>query len=234
MLTTLGLTLSGSSSASVADPVPHCVVGTFTENSGNGPTYHNVKYCNLTNNTNNLIVDGSPLQNKAVIFGQTVAALTAQTMTKTQVNSLPSLAGCFGHHGVQLSTHIAYECIDQSVSGGALYWSANESNFNWDKHPDNGLLWVEASTLHPTSDANPPNNKQAFWVGIGHQGAFCTVINPGYNQHPTQCEVNGAVHTMTKVQQASYNAFAAAMQSANLPDCAWSMTIVSDQCDVDS
>ena len=149
-------------------------------------------------------------------------------------NGLPSLTGCFGHHGVQLGTHIAYECIDQSVPGGALYWSANESNFNWDKHPSDGLLWVEASTLHPTPDANPPNTKQAFWVGIGHQGAFCTVINPGYGEHPTQCEINGVVQTMSNRQQASYDEFAAAMTSANLPDCAWSQTIVSDQCDIDN
>lgn len=165
---------------------------------------------------------------------QAVADLQAQTMTVGEANSLPSLAGCFGHHGTQLSTHIAFECIDQSVSGGALYWSANEANFNWDKHPADGLLWVEASTLHPTPDSNPPNTKQAFWVGIGHQGTFCSVINPGYDQHPTQCEINGVVQTMSSRQQASYDAFAAAMKSANLPDCAWSMTIVSDQCDVDS
>lgn len=158
---------------------------------------------------------------------------TAAGASRGTTAGLPDLAGCFGHHGVQLSTHIAYECIDQSVAGGALYWSANESNFNWDKHPAQGLDWVEASTLHPASDANPPNNRQSFWVGIAHNGAFCTVINPGYDQHPTQCEADGVVHLMTAKQQASYDAFAAAMASANLPDCAWSMTIVSDQCDID-
>lgn len=148
---------------------------------------------------------------------------------------LPSLAGCFGHHGVQLSSHIAYECIAQpSGLGGALYWSVNESNFNWDKHPGAGLDWVEASTLHPAPDANPPNTRQAFWVGIAHQGTFCTVIGPGYDQHPTQCEENGQVHTMTSRQQASYDQFAAAMVAAKVPDCAWSMTIGSDQCDIDS
>jgi hypothetical protein len=162
------------------------------------------------------------------------SAMASQTLTRAQAASLPSLKGCFGHHGVQLSTHIAYECIDQSVSGGALYWSANEASFNWDKHPADGLDWVEASTLHPTPDSNPVNRFQAFWVGIGHNGAFCTVINPGYDQHPTQCEINGVTHTMTTKQQASYDAFASAMNSIGIPDCAWSQTIVSDQCDIDS
>lgn len=146
-----------------------------------------------------------------------------------------SLAGCFGHNGTQLSGLIAYECIFQpSGLGGALYWSANESNINWDKHPGAGLDWVEASTIYPTPDANPPNTRQSFWVGIAHQGVFCSVIDPGYDQHPTQCEENGRVHNMSARQQASYNQFAAAMTALNPPDCAWSETIVSSQCDIDS
>lgn len=159
-------------------------------------------------------------------------AMASQTLTRAQANSLPNLAGCFNHHGVQLSTHVAYECIDQSVAGGALYWSHNLNNFNWDKHPADGLDWVEASTLTPNATSNPPQNFQAFWVGIGHGKNFCTVIDPGYDQHPTQCEIGGVPHTMTAKQQASYDAFATAMGSINLPDCAWSMTISSSQCDV--
>jgi len=170
--------------------------------------------------------------------GQTVQqAMASQTLSRAQANSLPSLKGCFDYHGVQLSTHVAYECINQSVAGGALYWSHNLNNYNWDKHPADGLDWVEASTIVP-SNSNPPNTHQAFWVGIAHSGAFCTVIGPGYDQHPTQCEINGVTHTMTTKQQASYDAFAKAMDSlttdngGNIPPCAWSMTISSSACDV--
>ena len=171
--------------------------------------------------------------------GQTVQqAMASQTLTRAQANSLPSLKGCFDYHGVQLSTHVAYECINQSVSGGALYWSHNLNSYNWDKHPADGLDWVEAATIVPNATSNPPQNFQAFWVGIGHGQDFCTVINPGYDQHPTQCETNGNVHAMTSKQQASYDAFAAAMDSlatdngGNLPPCAWSRTISSSACDV--
>lgn len=245
----LGGSIITGATVAGADNPPHCTTGVFTENSGNGPTYHNVHYCSVNRFTNYMIVDGGPLQNGATIFGQhvsdpnkvntasTLAALVSGApLSRTVVNSLPNLAGCFNQHGVQLSTHISYECIDQSVPGGALYWSANESNFNWDKHPDSGLLWLEASTLHPATDANPPNNKQAFWVGIGHQGSFCSVVNPGYNEEPTMCALPGQLaHTMTARQQATYDQFESSMESINnIPDCAWSMTIVSDQCDIDS
>ena len=150
-------------------------------------------------------------------------------------NSPAQLAGCFGHNGIHASGLIMYECIFQPPGlGGALYWSANESQFLWDKHPGTGLDWVAAATLHPATDANPPNTAQAFWVGIKHNRVYCTVINPGYDQHPTRCEENGRVHPMTAKQQASYDQFAAAMTAANLPDCAWSMTASSNACDIDS
>ena len=165
-----------------------------------------------------------------------VGGLTVTTVSAASSSS--NLAGCFNHEGVQLSSGlIAYECIFQPPNlGGALYWSANESNFNWDKHPGDGLDWVEASTVHVTTDSNPVNNKHDFWVGIARTGGnFCSVINPGYDQHPTQCAFPGQpAHTMSTRQQASYDQFAAAMQAANIPDCAWSMTIESTQCDVDS
>jgi hypothetical protein len=151
--------------------------------------------------------------------------------------SLPNLAGCFGHEGEQLSGLIAYECIFQpSGLGGALYWSANEANFNWDKHPGTGLDWVEASTVHLTPDSNPVNNKHDFWVGIARTGGnFCSVINPGYNEEPTMCAFPGQpAHVMSARQQASYDQFEAAMEAANIPDCSWSMTIESSQCDIDS
>jgi hypothetical protein len=169
---------------------------------------------------------------------QDVAVAKAALANRLTTLRLTPPAGCFGHSGIQGATSngplIAYECVYQpSGDGGALYWSANESNFNWDKHPGPGLLWVEASTLYLTPDANPPNTVKAFWVGIANNGTFCSVINPGYDQHPTQCAVNGTIQTMTPVQQASYNQFAKAMTDANVPDCAWSMTIVSDQCDID-
>lgn len=162
-------------------------------------------------------------------------ALPASSTAAT-TGSLSRIPQCWNHNGINASGLIMYECISQpSGLGGALYWSANEANFNWDKHPGSGLLWVEASTLRVTTDTNPPNNKQAFWVGIGHQGSFCTVIDPGYDQHPTQCEENGVIHTMTAVQQASYDQFAASMVATGVPDCAWSMTVQPDeaQCDID-
>lgn len=170
------------------------------------------------------------------VSAQLMDAMATQTLTRAQVNSLPNLAGCFGHHGVQLSTHVAYECIDQSVSGGALYWSQNLNNENWDKHPASGLDWVEASTIHPNANSNPPTSFQAFWVGIGHNKNFCTVVNPGAGQHPTQCEIAGVIHTMTSKQQASYDAFIKAIESVTpaIPDCAYSMTEVSKACDIES
>jgi hypothetical protein len=160
---------------------------------------------------------------------------SAAAQSSSGPTGLPNLAGCFGHEGIQITGFIAYECVFQPPGlGGALYWSANESNFNWNKHPGSGLLWVEASTVHVATDTNPPNTIHSFWVGIANHGTFCTVIGPGYDQHPTKCEINGAIQTMTSQQQASYNQFAAAMAAAHLPDCAWSMTAESSQCDIDS
>lgn len=218
--------------AGTHDSPPHCTTGTFTENSGNGPTFHHVSFCDMTSNTNTMIVDGSPLQNRAVIFGSVTShKLTAVTP------ALSSLSQCFGHDGIKAPGLIMGECIFQpSGLGGALYWSFNESDFNWDKHPGSNLDWVEASTVHVAADANPPNFKHDFWVGIARTGGnFCSVINPGYNQEPTTCAFPGQpAHVMSVRQQASYDQFEAAMEAANIPDCAWSMTIESSQCDIDS
>jgi len=146
--------------------------------------------------------------------------------------------GCFGHRGIQITGFIAYECLAEPAGlGGALYWSVNESDINWDKHPGAGLLWVEASTLHPAPDAKPVNSYQDFWVGIARAGgAFCTVINPGYDQHPTQCEHDGITRTMSTRQQDSYNQFIASLRASGIPTCAWSQTVTADEaaCDIDS
>lgn len=234
----LGLGITASTSAgATAEPVPSCHSATFSENSGQGPTYKHVHFCDaLKAGVNNLIVDGGPLKSGATVFGSHVTASPA-TKAASLTGASP-IAGCWNHNGIQASGLIMYECISQpSGLGGALYWSANEADFNWDKHPGSGLLWVEASTLRPTSDSNPVNTYQDFWTGIALPGgAFCTVINPGYDQHPTQCEVNGKIKTMDARRQASYDQFAAAMVATNVPDCAWSMTVQPDeaQCDIDS
>lgn len=55
-----------------ADPRPHCQRAVIAENSGQGPVYH-VVICDALLPSGgegwSLIVDGSPLQNGAVIFG---------------------------------------------------------------------------------------------------------------------------------------------------------------------
>lgn len=162
-----------------------------------------------------------------------MVALALSIMAGLRSDATSSIT-MFGHPCVQMSGKIAYECVYQPPNGNALYWSANESNINWDKHPNTGLDWVEASTLHIATDTNPPNNRHAFWVGIAHQGVFCTVINPGEGQHPTQCEENGRIHPMSTRQQASYNSFIATLEQAGIPACAYSMTIDTSQCDIDS
>lgn len=238
VMVALGLALPGPAQAGPAASPPHCVTGTFTENSGNGPTFHHVSFCDMTSNTNYMIVDGSALQNKAVIFGshagQTVSQFAALGHTAA---GLSALKQCFGHNGVTTPGLIMGDCIFQpSGLGGALYWSFNESSFNWDKHPGSNLDWVEASTVHMAPDANPVNNKHDFWTGIARTGGnFCSVINPGYNEEPTMCAFPGQpAHVMSARQAASYEQFEQAMEAANIPDCAWSMTIESSQCDVDS
>jgi hypothetical protein len=55
---------------------PTCYPVIFTENSGNGPTYH-VRICDALLRPQpghewQLIVDGGPLGNRAVIFGEQV------------------------------------------------------------------------------------------------------------------------------------------------------------------
>lgn len=233
-----GALLAGAATTVNAEPVPHCQVVTFSENSGNGPTYKHVQFCDVNSRTNYMIVDGGSLQNKAVIFGSHVKnTVTSTPLALTASSALTGIAGCWGNNGVQLGPGlIGYECINQSGPGGALYWSANEANFNWDKHPSDGLDWVEASTVHLTPDSNPVNNKHDFWVGIARTGGnFCSVINPGYDMHPTMCAFPGQpAHVMSARQQQSYDQFAQSMVAANVPDCAWSMTIESTQCDIDS
>ena len=195
-------------------------------------------------------------QNIWIAILATLSAFVGTVVLAISASAGSSLPGCFGHDGTQLGKHIAYECIFQPPHlGGALYWSANESNFNWNKHPGTGLLWVEASTLHPTPDANPPNPFQVFWVGIPvtvnsfnrivpttviapapPNAYFCNVIDPGVSNNPTQCEVEGNVQTMPTQVQDSYNQFAATMKAANLPFCAWSDHPVPNEnaCDIDA
>jgi hypothetical protein len=55
---------------------PTCYPATITENSGNGPTYH-VQVCDALLKPRpghewQLVVDGGPLGNKAVIFGEQI------------------------------------------------------------------------------------------------------------------------------------------------------------------
>jgi hypothetical protein len=244
------LGVSGAVASQAGGPAPGCPPVLFTF----GPDNHQTQVCRGPSQRALVTPPAGPArrftgggvtrtaQGATPVAGQAPLSRDAQDVAAAKAALATRLAtppaGCFGHPGVQAANSngplIGYECVYQPPGdGGALYWSANESNLNWDKHPGPGLLWVEASTLYPTPDANPPNTVKAFWVGIAHDGTFCSVINPGYHQHPTQCAVNGNIQTMTPVQQASYNQFAKAMTDANVPDCAWSMTIVSDQCDID-
>ena len=63
----------GPVAAATADQAPHCQHAVIQENSGNGPDYH-VLICDALQRSHGegwfLIVDGGPLQNGAVIFGQ--------------------------------------------------------------------------------------------------------------------------------------------------------------------
>lgn len=73
----VALALTGSAAAAAStvtshDPVPHCQHVLFDENSGNGPNYH-ITVCGNqlakpATGELQFIVDGSPLQNGAVVF----------------------------------------------------------------------------------------------------------------------------------------------------------------------
>jgi hypothetical protein len=63
-------------SGSRSEQKPTCYPAIFSENSGNGPTYH-VLICDALSRPRpgrewQFIVDGGPLGNRAIIFGQQV------------------------------------------------------------------------------------------------------------------------------------------------------------------
>jgi hypothetical protein len=66
-----------SATGSQTERPPTCYPAVITENSGNGPTYH-VQICDALRRPQpghewQLIVDGGPLGNRAVIFGAQIA-----------------------------------------------------------------------------------------------------------------------------------------------------------------
>jgi hypothetical protein len=75
MILEAALSLALARPACVNECPPPCQKAIITENSGNGPTYH-VTICNALRKLDDarwtLIVDGSPLQNGAVIIGEKV------------------------------------------------------------------------------------------------------------------------------------------------------------------
>lgn len=290
MAAIIGLTAAGSATAAIAapshDPVPHCQrVVVFNA----GHNYHGVACNDRGGNwiktppvgqkwqlafsgglANGFSLFAAPMPKDAKVGSKVyyhtgpMKPAPAGSLARARQLGLSTSPGCWNYNGVQMSGLIGYECISQpSNLGGALYWSANEADINGDKHPGSGLLWVESSTLHPTSDSNPPNPYQDFWVGIAHEGGtFCTVINPGYDQKPTLCEfttlltaanqascsavvdpgsgqpkVCVTVKIMSPRRQASYDQYANSVKATSrYPDCGWSMVVQPDQaqCDIDS
>lgn len=137
-------TAAVAASASTSEPRPHCTVGTLTENSGQGPTFHHVHFCDFTSSTNYVIVDGSKLQRGAVLFGSTNTAKAPKVAPVTAVNRpvkpLIEYTNPNGTHWHCFDLHpgfVAWNCI----SGfGYLY----------------GDLWAGINDLyqHPSPDTN--------------------------------------------------------------------------------
>lgn len=146
VLITVGLTAASA----LAENPPHCQPVTFTENSGNGPTYH-VQICGalktaLAAHHWQLIVDGSPLQNGAVIFGQQIptAPLWAALADYPNPNSE-------GWHCVQDGHLYSFDCISEyGFTYGGL-WAFLTSLY---RHPNPSTDYVDGELYF---NQNSPN-----------------------------------------------------------------------------
>ena len=140
-----------------------------------------------------------------------------QVMAATDPNNFDPSFG--GHTCVQIPNKRAYEC-----AYGHTYWSVNLNTIQWDNHPPGNLLWIHADTLIASPLTNPPNPWAYFKVTIAGPLGGCEVVDPGYDENPTQCAEDGGsglVQQMTPVQQASYNDFADQIVDMGAPDFAW-------------
>lgn len=101
-------------SSAGADPRPACHSVTLTENSGNGPTYRHVHFCDaLKPGVNYLIVDGGPLKSGATVFG----SHASPSPSPSAVADYPNPNGPDWH--CQEDGHLySWDCI---TSSGFLY-----------------------------------------------------------------------------------------------------------------
>lgn len=136
-------TVATQASAAPAN-APSCTTGTFTVNSG-GPTYKDVRFCNFTRTTNKVIVDATPLQNGAVLFGYHVATHTGGNRLADRLaasNQYPDPNGP-NWNCQEYKTYYSWDCI---ASSGFLYggmW-AFTSAFYEHPNPDTDYTVIES------------------------------------------------------------------------------------------
>jgi hypothetical protein len=202
----LGLSITGlalpSASASVAEQPPTCHTVTFEQNSGVGPNFHGVKLCDYRPGDTALIVDGSKLQNGAVIFGggAPAVATTATAATAATARGPGHIAGCFGNRGVEFGTFSAWLC-EVKLGGdpsGSLYFTPSVDDGLNGANPGGQMVWYK---LHAAPNAfyvwenysepwgtgdSPRANGRIIALDEGPAGQ-CILNWPSWTVTPTEC-----------------------------------------------
>jgi len=155
------------------------------------------------------------------IISGIVIAVSTLWVTSNEASSLATANGiepCFGHNGVQEGTANAFECsFKDADEGGTLYWQRNNSDYEWNLHPDSGNLVVNAITTRISAE----NSYYGFLAVVASAEGGCVVQAAGYDQHPTRCANPGRPpKTMSRRQQRSYDELAEVMREG-ISDCAW-------------
>lgn len=194
--------LMAPASAAPSEPVPHCQPVQIVEP---GHTF-NVKACDSGLKTPALgkkwqwTVDGSQLQNGAVIFGQQIPkGLTAATASTTSTWP-PRLAPCFNNHGVEFGTFKAWLCLHKlggDPSGGFYFSPTVDDGLNgvnpggqmvWTKlHAADGNYYVWENYSEPWGSGDTTRaNGRIIGIDEGAAGQ-CIVDFPDWTVTPTEC-----------------------------------------------
>lgn len=184
-----------------------------------------------------LVAAGLAAAGLAGLAGAASSGSSAATVT-----TAANLAGCFGHAGVQMPGHVAYECLYVPPGHlGALYFSQNLYAFAYYWHPAAGDMVVTEVYYKPPGSRwakygvpaaddplrtpislplPPRSNGRIVTLADG-----CIVAAPSIAVVPTVCTGTSQggqpdeTKQMTTAEQASIKAFWSVMY--HLPGVAW-------------
>jgi hypothetical protein len=174
-LLVVGSAIVGATSASATGPT-HCQPALFTQNSGAGATYH-VTVCDAlkvpaTGKEWQLIVDGSYLQNKAVILGFQVPK--TMTIASTSATTLPPPGGP-DWNCQEYKSYYSYDCIS---SFGFLYGGVWGATRDFYQHPNPSSDYVVNEPYFMPNDSSNPAYTHGM-TNVPHYMRRVVIVNDG-------------------------------------------------------